>query len=128
MALIVQKYGGTSVKDVDRIRNVAQRIKKTVDEGHQVAVVVSARGGVTNELVSRAKELNARPDDREMDMLLACGEQETIALTTMALHALGIPAVSRLGHQARFPHGRRPHPRPYPQHHRRGHPRPTGRG
>ncbi|MDP0498316.1 MAG: aspartate kinase [Verrucomicrobiota bacterium JB024] len=102
MALIVQKYGGTSVKDVDRIRNVAQRIKKTVDEGHQVAVVVSARGGVTNELVARAKELNPRPDDREMDMLLACGEQETIALTAMALHALGIPAVSRLGSQAGF--------------------------
>ncbi|MBC2595698.1 aspartate kinase [Ruficoccus amylovorans] len=102
MALIVQKYGGTSVKDVDRIRNVAQRIKKTVDEGHQVAVVVSARGGVTNELVARAKELNPRPDEREMDMLLACGEQETIALTAMALHALGIPAVSRLGYQAGF--------------------------
>ncbi len=102
MALIVQKYGGTSVKDVDRIRNVAERIKKTVDEGHQVAVVVSARGGVTNELVARAKELNPRPDDREMDMLLACGEQETIALTAMALHALGIPAVSRLGSQAGF--------------------------
>ncbi|QYY35430.1 aspartate kinase [Ruficoccus sp. ZRK36] len=102
MALIVQKYGGTSVKDVDRIRNVAQRIKKTVDEGHQVAVVVSARGGVTNELVSRAKELNPRPDDREMDMLLACGEQETIALTAMALHSLGVPAVSRLGYQAGF--------------------------
>ncbi len=108
MALIVQKYGGTSVKDVDRIRNVAQRIKQTVDEGHQVAVVVSARGGVTNELVTRARELaqtsdpKGQPDDREMDMLLACGEQETIALTAIALHALGIPAISRLGSQAGF--------------------------
>lgn len=104
MALIVQKYGGTSVKDVDRIRNVAQRIKQTVDEGHQVAVVVSARGGVTNELVARARELaeDGQPDEREMDMLLACGEQETIALTAIALHALGVPAVSRLGHQAGF--------------------------
>lgn len=102
MALIVQKYGGTSVKDVDRIQNVARRIKDFVDQGHQVVVVVSARGGVTNELVGRAREINPQPDDREMDMLLACGEQETIALTAMALHALGQPAVSRLGHQAGF--------------------------
>ncbi|WP_309387398.1 aspartate kinase [Cerasicoccus frondis] len=102
MALIVQKYGGTSVKDVDRIQNVARRIKGFVDQGHQVVVVVSARGGVTNELVDRAKQINPQPAEREMDMLLACGEQETIALTAMALHALGQPAVSRLGHQAGF--------------------------
>ncbi|WP_269541460.1 aspartate kinase [Cerasicoccus fimbriatus] len=102
MALIVQKYGGTSVKDVDRIQNVARRIKSFVDQGHQVVVVVSARGGVTNELVDRAKQINPQPAEREMDMLLACGEQETIALTAMALHALGQPAVSRLGHQAGF--------------------------
>ncbi|MGE9295529.1 MAG: aspartate kinase [Puniceicoccales bacterium] len=102
MALIVQKYGGTSVKDVDRIKNVAQRIKSFVDEGHQVVVVVSARGGVTNELVERARQINPTPAEREMDMLLACGEQETIALTAIALHAIGQPAVSRLGHQAGF--------------------------
>ncbi len=102
MALIVQKYGGTSVKDVDRIQNVARRIKGFVDQGHQVVVVVSARGGVTNELVDRAKTINPQPAEREMDMLLACGEQETIALTAMALHSLGQPAVSRLGHQAGF--------------------------
>lgn len=102
MALIVQKYGGTSVKDVDRIQNVARRIKGFVDEGHQVVVVVSARGGVTNELVDRARQINPQPAEREMDMLLAVGEQETIALTAMALHALGQPAVSRLGHQAGF--------------------------
>ncbi len=102
MALIVQKYGGTSVKDVDRIQNVARRIKSFVDKGHQVVVVVSARGGVTNELVDRARQINPQPAEREMDMLLACGEQETIALTAMALHALGQPAVSRLGHQAGF--------------------------
>lgn len=102
MAIIVQKYGGTSVQDVERIQNVARRIKATVDEGHQVVVVVSARGGVTNELVGRAKAINPTPDDREMDMLLAVGEQETIALTAMALHALGQPAVSRLGSQAGF--------------------------
>ncbi|GHC13653.1 aspartate kinase [Cerasicoccus arenae] len=102
MALIVQKYGGTSVKDVDRIQNVARRVKSFVDQGNQVVVVVSARGGVTNELVDRAKEINPHPAEREMDMLLACGEQETIALTAMALHAIGQPAVSRLGYQAGF--------------------------
>lgn len=102
MALIVQKYGGSSVQDVERIQNVARRIKATVEAGHQVAVVVSARGGVTNELVKRARAINPRPDEREMDMLLTVGEQETIALTAMALHALGQPAVSRTGPQAGF--------------------------
>lgn len=100
MARIVQKYGGTSVADLDRIRNVASRVKQVVDQGHEVIVVVSARSGVTNELVSRARALNPFPNDREMDMLLAVGEQETIALTAMALHALGLPAVSRTGAQA----------------------------
>ena len=100
MALIVQKYGGTSVGDVDRIKNVARRVKETYDAGNQVVVVVSARSGVTNELIGRAKALNPNPDEREMDMLLAVGEQETIALTAMALHSLGIPAVSRTGRQA----------------------------
>lgn len=100
MALIVQKFGGTSVGDVDRIRAVAQRIKATYDAGNQLVVVVSARGGVTNELISRARALNPDPDDREMDMLLSVGEQETIALTAIALHAAGVPAVSRTGAQA----------------------------
>jgi aspartate kinase len=100
MALIVQKYGGTSVGDVDRIKNVAQRIKKTREEGHSLVIVVSARSGVTNELIARAKAISDRPDTREMDMLLAIGEQETIALTAMALHAIGIPAVSYTGAQA----------------------------
>lgn len=100
MALIVQKYGGTSVGDVERIKNVAARIKTTRDAGHQVVVVVSARAGVTNELIARAKAVNPRPDSREMDMLLAVGEQETIALTAMALHGLDIPAVSYTGPQA----------------------------
>ena len=68
--------------------------------GNQVVVVVSARSGVTNELISRAKALNPNPDEREMDMLLTVGEQETIALTAMALHALGVPAVSRTGREA----------------------------
>jgi aspartate kinase len=100
MALIVQKYGGTSVGDIDRIKNVAQRIKKSRDEGHSLVVVVSARSGVTNELIAKAKAITDRPDTREMDMLLAIGEQETIALTAMALHAIGIPAVSYTGAQA----------------------------
>ncbi len=100
MALIVQKYGGTSVADVERIQNVARRVKESYDSGNQVVVVVSARSGVTNELVKRAYQLNPNPDEREMDLLLSVGEQETIALTAMALHALGIPAVSRTGSQA----------------------------
>lgn len=100
--LIVEKYGGTSVGDVDRIKNVALRIKKGLDEGHRMVVVVSARSGVTNDLIARAKAITPDPDEREMDMLLTVGEQETIALTTMALHALGVPAVSRTGHNAGF--------------------------
>ena len=100
MALIVQKYGGSSVKDLERIRAVAERIKKSCAEGHQVVVVVSARGGVTNRLVEDARALHPQPDMREMDMLLSIGEQETIALTTIALHAIGQPAVSRTGGQA----------------------------
>ncbi len=100
MSLIVQKYGGTSVGDTDRILNVAKRIKSFVDDGHKVVVVVSARSGVTNDLIARAKTFNENPDEREMDMLLAVGEQETIALTAMALHSLGVKAVSRTGAQA----------------------------
>ncbi len=98
--LIVQKYGGTSVGNVDRIKNVAAKIKSYWSEGHQVVVVVSARSGVTNELIARAKSISATPSEREMDMLLATGEQETIALTALALHAIGVPAVSRTGAQA----------------------------
>ncbi|MDI1247281.1 MAG: aspartate kinase [Lacunisphaera sp.] len=100
MALIVQKYGGTSVGDVDRIKNVAQRIKQTREEGNSLVIVVSARSGVTNELIARAKAITDRPDTRELDMLLAIGEQETIALTAMALQAIGVPAVSYTGAQA----------------------------
>ena len=100
MARIVQKYGGTSVGDVDRIKNVANRIKNYRADGHQIVVVVSARSGVTNELIARAKAVNPHPDEREMDQLLAVGEQETIALTAMALHGVGVPAVSYTGAQA----------------------------
>jgi len=100
MARIVQKYGGTSVGDVDRIKNVASRIKAVRDQGNEVVVVVSARAGVTNELIARAKAVCPMPSEREMDQLLAIGEQETIALTAMALHGLGVPAVSYTGAQA----------------------------
>jgi aspartate kinase len=100
MARIVQKYGGTSVGDVERIKKVAERIKAVQDEGNEVVVVVSARSGVTNELIARAKAVCAEPSEREMDMLLATGEQETIALTAMALHGVGAKAVSYTGAQA----------------------------
>src|ERR1039457_7082725 len=100
MARIVQKYGGASVGDVDRIRNVAGRIKATRDEGNELVVVLSARAGVTNELIARAKGLCANPSERELDQLLAIGEQESIALLAVALHGISVPAVSYTGAQA----------------------------
>jgi aspartate kinase len=100
MARIVQKYGGTSVGDVDRIKNVAARIKAVRDEGNELVIVVSARAGVTNDLIARAKAVCPNPSEREMDQLLSIGEQETIALTAMALHGIGVPAVSYTGAQA----------------------------
>jgi aspartate kinase len=100
MARIVQKYGGTSVGDVERIKKVAERIKSIRDQGNELVVVVSARAGVTNELIARAKAVCPQPSDRELDMLLSVGEQETIALTAMALHGLGVNAVSYTGAQA----------------------------
>ena len=100
MARIVQNSGGTSVGDVDRIKNVANRIKAFRDEGNELVVVVSARSGVTNELIARAKLIHPNPPEREMDQLLSIGEQETIALTAMALEAIGVDAVSYTGAQA----------------------------
>src|SRR6266700_1797545 len=101
MARIVQKYGGTSVGDVERIKKVAERIKAFRDEGNELLVVVSARAGVTNELIARAKAVcGGEPPEREMDQLLSIGEQETIALTAMALHGIGVDAVSYTGAQA----------------------------
>jgi len=100
MSRIVQKYGGTSVGDVERIKKVAERIKASHDEGHEIVIVVSARAGVTNELIARAKSLCEHPSDRELDQLLAIGEQETTALTAMALQGLGVDAVSYTGAQA----------------------------
>jgi aspartate kinase len=100
MALIVQKYGGTSVGSIDRIRNVATRMKRTRDEGNQVIGVVSAMSGVTDKLISMAKELDENPSERELDVLLATGEQQTIALVSMALQAQGVAAASVTGRQA----------------------------
>ena len=100
MAFLVQKYGGTSVGNPERIRNVAKRVAFSRSEGHQVVVVVSAMSGVTDQLIKLAKEVAAEPSTREMDMLLSTGEQQTIALTAMALHEQGIPAVSLTGAQA----------------------------
>jgi aspartate kinase len=100
MSLIVQKYGGTSVGNPERIKNVARRVAAYRHRGDQVVVVVSAMSGVTDSLIKLAKEIMPLPSEREMDMLLATGEQTTIALTAMALHALDIPAVSLTGAQA----------------------------
>ena len=99
MALVVQKFGGTSVGSVERIQAVAQRVKQTVAAGHQVAVVVSAMGKTTDGLVKLANEISERPSRREMDMLLSTGEQVSIALLTMALHSLGQEAISLTGAQ-----------------------------
>lgn len=100
MALIVQKYGGTSVGTPDRIKNVAQRVAQTQRAGNQVVAVVSAMSGVTDSLIKLAKEVHPEPNEREMDVLLATGEQTTIALLAMALHGLGTQAVSLTGAQA----------------------------
>jgi len=100
MALIVQKYGGTSVGDTERIKNVAVRVAKYRAQGDQLVVVVSAMSGVTDSLIKLAKEIMPLPSEREMDMLLATGEQTTIALTAIALQALDIPAISLTGAQA----------------------------
>lgn len=99
MALIVQKYGGSSVGTVERIQAVAQRVYRTVREGHAVVVVVSAMGKTTDTLVNLAREISASPSRREMDMLLSTGEQVSIALLSMALQELGQAAISLTGAQ-----------------------------
>ena len=99
MALIVQKYGGTSVGSVERIQAVAQRVQKTVKAGNSVVVVVSAMGKTTDGLVKLANEISKTPSRREMDMLLSTGEQVTIALLSMALQEIGQPAISMTGAQ-----------------------------
>jgi aspartate kinase len=100
MSIIVQKYGGSSVGNTGRIKNVAARVARYRAQGDQIVVVVSAMSGVTDGLITLAKEIMPLPSEREMDMLLATGEQTTIALTAIALHALAVPAVSLTGPQA----------------------------
>ena len=100
MALIVQKYGGSSVADIERIKNVAQRIAQARNKGNQVVVVVSAMGDSTDELANLAHELAPQPDEREMDVLLSTGEIVSSALLTMALKAQGYKAISLSGAQA----------------------------
>lgn len=100
MSLLVQKYGGSSVADAECMRRVAQRVFEARQEGHSVVVVVSAMGKTTDNLIKLAREVHAQPNDREMDMLLATGEQISVAILAMALHALGADAVSMTGPQA----------------------------
>ncbi len=102
MALLVKKFGGTSVADIERIRSVARIVKRAVDAGDQVVVVVSAMAGVTNQLVRYANEISPLHDAREYDVVVASGEQVTAGLTAMALQELDVPARSWLGWQIRF--------------------------
>ena len=102
MALIVQKYGGTSVGSVERIQNVAERVLRTRDAGNDVVVVVSAMSGETNRLIDLARQIHAEPTPREMDVLVSTGEQVTIALLSMALHAKGHDARSYTGGQVQI--------------------------
>ncbi|MEW6562045.1 MAG: aspartate kinase [Pseudomonadota bacterium] len=102
MALIVQKYGGTSVGTTERIKNVARRVAKFKAEGHQVVVVVSAMSGETNRLIGLAKEVQEHPDPRELDVVVSTGEQVTIGLLSMALQAQGVKAKSYTGGQVRI--------------------------
>jgi aspartate kinase len=99
MALIVQKYGGTSVGTVERIQAVAEKISRFLKDGHQIVVVVSAMSGETNRLIGLAKQIHDDPTPREMDVLVSTGEQVTIALLSMALHKLGVGARSYTGSQ-----------------------------
>ena len=100
MALIVQKFGGTSVGNPERIKNVAKRVATYRAKGDKVVVVVSAMSGVTDNLIKMAKDIMPLTNEREIDVLLANGEQTTIALTAIALHSLGVPAISLTGAQA----------------------------
>ncbi|OLF39478.1 MULTISPECIES: aspartate kinase [unclassified Psychrobacter] len=99
MALIVQKYGGTSMGSIDRIKNVAKRVKRWHDNGHQVVVVVSAMSGETNRLIDLARQISTQPDPREYDQMVSTGEQVSISLLAMAIKELGIGARSMTGRQ-----------------------------
>ena len=100
MPIVVQKYGGSSVAEVDKIQRVAERIVATKEQGYDVVVVVSAMGKTTDELLERARKLCSSPSRRELDMLLSCGERASMALLCMAIHELGFEAVSLTGSQS----------------------------
>ena len=102
MALLVQKYGGTSVGSIDKIKNVAAKVAAAKRAGNDVVVVVSAMAGETNRLIALAQEISQIPDEREKDVLIATGEQVTVALLSLALKEIGQPARSYLGHQVRI--------------------------
>jgi aspartate kinase len=102
MGLVVQKYGGTSVGDTERIRNVASRVLRTRNQGNQVVVVVSAMSGETDKLLRLAQQVTSSPDERELDVLVSTGEQVTIALLAIALRAMGADAKSYLGFQIKI--------------------------
>lgn len=102
MALIVQKYGGTSVADLNRIRNVARRVAKTRQEGNEVVVVVSAMAGETDRLLQLASQTTENPEPREVDVLISTGEQVSVALLALTLNSLGVPAKSFLGNQIKI--------------------------
>ncbi len=102
MAIIVQKYGGSSVADAAKVMNVATRVTDTYKEGNSVVVVVSAQGDTTDDLIDKAHEINENPSKREMDMLLSSGEQISIALLAMAIEKIGAPVISLTGWQAGF--------------------------
>ena len=100
--LVVQKFGGSSVADAARLRNVAKIVTDTYNAGNDVVVVVSAQGDTTDDLIEKARELNPRASKREMDMLLSAGEQISISLLAMAIESIGCPVISLLGWQAGF--------------------------
>ncbi len=102
MSLIVQKYGGTSVANIERIRNVARRVLKTQEKGHEVVVVVSAMSGETNRLLALAQEANEMPSERECDVLVSTGEQVTTAILALVIQQMGGKAVSFQGHQVKI--------------------------
>jgi aspartate kinase len=100
MSLVVQKFGGTSVANIERIYNVAKRVAKTYDQGNEVVVILSAMAGITDNLIKMANDVTHSPDRRELDVLLATGEQTTSALLAITLKSMNYPARSLLGHQA----------------------------
>jgi len=102
MAIIVQKFGGTSVADAEKIRRAVARVMEAVRNGNHVVVVASARGKQTDQLIADAMELNPSPPEREMDQLLSTGEQQTVSLFAMAMEAAGQPAISFTGAQIKL--------------------------